>query len=201
MKDVEFNLWRRYHEGDQSVIEELMKYHMKLARFWVNTVAGIAPWADREDLTQEALLGLGKAILKFDLDRGTEFSTYARHYIREALYDYLQDSRDLTRSQYENFKKVEKAQEILRQRLGHKPTVKEVAEEAGLTVRQVETAIDAIGLAFPEGLIDPDSDSPLGRGAVDSPDNCILVGELLSRLDIRQRKIITEYYYLGRTDP
>jgi RNA polymerase sigma factor (sigma-70 family) len=46
--------------------------------------------ADRDDLVQEGILGLLRAIQLFDPDRGSSFSTYACWWIRQRMLRYLQ---------------------------------------------------------------------------------------------------------------
>src|SRR5690349_4298943 len=70
------NLLRRYHDrGDAAAREELVEA-------WLPSVRRIARRFDGrgeplEDLVQVGVVGLIKAIDRFDLSRGVEFSTYA----------------------------------------------------------------------------------------------------------------------------
>ncbi len=49
-----------------------------------------------EDLLQEGAIGLMQAIEKFDHRRGSQFSTYAYHWIRQGLVRALKDSSEAT---------------------------------------------------------------------------------------------------------
>jgi len=200
MKDDELDLWRLYRMGDQEALEGLLLCYKRLVRFWAGNVMNVAPQADQDELMQEGLLGVLKAMQRFDPDKGIEFSTYASGFIRGALYDNLRRSRNLTRHLYENFRKINRAQEEILQSLGRKPAIAEIAQRAGLTEKQVENTLDAVGIAFPDGLIEGDEDSPKSVVKTESPETIILIGELLPELNERQRRIVTEYYYMGRTD-
>jgi len=171
-----------------------------LVRYWANYVADIAPQVDRDDLIQEGLIVLMKVIPKFDLSRGNEFSTYAEIWVCEAMLDYLQAKDKLTDYLYRRWSKINKAQDALMRKWGRKPTTAEVAQETGLTERQVERALDAMAIARPEELIADDSDLPMSSVTVESPETVILIRELMLKLNERERWILTEFYDLGRTD-
>jgi RNA polymerase sigma factor (sigma-70 family) len=200
MKEEEIDLWKQYGSGDQEALEKLLVYYMGLVRFWVSRVAPMAGWADREDLTQQGLIALVKAIGKFEPDRGYEFSTYARHWIRSALLDYLQAERSVTDYQYQNYRRVDQAQETLTRKLGRKPTMAEIAQRAELTERQVERALDALAIAMPESLAVDGAGLSVNIATIESPETLILIRELLLELDERERWIISESYDLGCTD-
>lgn len=201
MRDDERKLWERYRPDDQQATEDLLIYYTGLVRYWANQIASIAPWADRDDLIQEGLIVLVKVIGKFDLSRGTEFTAYARPWLREALLDHLQDARNMTDYLYRQCRSVNNAQEILMRKLERKPTVAEIAEEIGLTEQQVEKALNAIAISRAEELTADDGDLPTSSVTVESPEITVLINELLLKLNDRERRILIEYYDLGRTDP
>jgi RNA polymerase primary sigma factor len=51
----------------------------------------------RADLLQEAAIGLIRAIERFDVERGTQFSTYAMYWIRHAVLHAMDEGRDVVR--------------------------------------------------------------------------------------------------------
>lgn len=71
--------------GDRAV-ERLTLANLRLVMSTVNGfVAGRAVKLDREDLIQEGVFGLRRAIEKFDLSRGTALTTYAVPWIQQAI--------------------------------------------------------------------------------------------------------------------
>lgn len=74
-------LIRRAQAGDVEAREEMILRNMPL----VKTVASRMATRDVEDAIQEGTIGLIRAIDRFDLARGTEFSTYAMPKIRQAI--------------------------------------------------------------------------------------------------------------------
>ncbi|MEB3329721.1 MAG: sigma-70 family RNA polymerase sigma factor [Candidatus Sericytochromatia bacterium] len=99
------------------------------------------PGVDREDLFQEAMLGLLKAIDGFDASRGLRLSTYAVPLIRQAI-----DRRGgslgrvvrLPSHVREELGRLRKAEASLRQVQGGDPDAGAVAAALGLTVAQVQ---------------------------------------------------------------
>lgn len=227
-KEREIDLWRRYQRGDERAREELILYYLPLVRSWVSRVSRNATWANREDLAQDGIEGLIRAIERFDPDRGLEFSTFARHHIRGAIFDSAELTRNLPRLQRKNFIRVMRAHDDLGTKLKRKPTIEEIAQEAALSLEQVQNAIDASGIAFPESS---NSISLVLRGSLEGferlqellksgklsrvagaevkaiqwtePQNfgeTLLAQELLSTLEPREQHILTEFYWADRSD-
>ena len=63
----------------------LISSNMRLVISVVANSRRRSPWLDRDDLIQEGVRGLTRAIEKFDLDRGTMLSTYATQWIRQSV--------------------------------------------------------------------------------------------------------------------
>lgn len=94
-REEQLELVRRYQAGDESARDELITRNAGL----VATIAGLRGGnADfQEDLRQEGVFGLMKAVERFDPSRGVTFSTYASYWIRQAIKAYLLDRSKLVR--------------------------------------------------------------------------------------------------------
>lgn len=96
-----------------------------------------------EDLVQEGILGLHRAVQKFDHTRGLKFSTYATLWIRQSITRAIADKARMIRvpvHMVERVSKVYKASQSLYRSLGREPTLGEVAAKTGFTVEAVESA-------------------------------------------------------------
>ena len=106
---------------------------------------------DKDDLYQVAMIGLINAKKNFNPKESTKFSTYAYYYILGEINNFISNSnpvkisKDLLRLN----KSLEKAKEVMMQRLKREPTTEELSifleipiekiEEAYLATRKVES--------------------------------------------------------------
>lgn len=200
MKDDELDLWKRYNEGDENVREELILYYLYLVKIQVARVSRRAPWANREDLMQEGVKGLITAISVYNPKKGSEFEAYARKFVRGAVFRNPEVIRDLTRYQYENYRKVRKVHDALMIELERKPTIEEIIERSGLTEDQVTNALNATNIAFAEELPDYEPESMVSKNSIELEDGKILIQELLPQLSEKAAMVLIEHYWNGRSD-
>jgi RNA polymerase sporulation-specific sigma factor len=71
--------------GDERSITAIVEQYTPLVHKIVNRYAWMSPQHSREDLVQEGLLGIVKAIETFDLERGTRFMTWVYPQVRGAV--------------------------------------------------------------------------------------------------------------------
>jgi RNA polymerase sigma-B factor len=131
-------LFLRHQQGDQSAREALVRQFMPLAR-------SLARRYDRssepfDDLLQVALLGLLKALDRFDPRREHPFQSFAVPTILGEMRRYFRDSGwsvHVPRGSQERALKVRDAQERVTNESGRAPTVKELAEYLELDTEEV----------------------------------------------------------------
>ena len=124
--------------------EELVRSNLRLvtsiAKKYQNR--GIA----MEDLIQEGTLGLIHAVDKYDHRKGFRFSTYATHWIRQALGRAVENQGRTIRlpsHAIESLGKIKRTREMLATKLNRQPTSAEIATEINLPVDKVDTLLEA----------------------------------------------------------
>lgn len=98
---------------------------------------------DSEDLYQVGVMGVIKAYDNYKIDKNTKFSTYAYTYIYGEIYAYINSLKGLklARENYSLYKKINKANDILSQRLMKEPSIYELSAFLELDYALVENII------------------------------------------------------------
>jgi RNA polymerase sigma-B factor len=99
-----------------------------------------------EDLVQVGTIGLIKAIDRFDLERGVEFSTYATPTIIGEIKRHFRDKGwaiRVPRRLQELRMQISSTTADLTQKLGRSPTVRELADAIGCSVEEIIEGIDS----------------------------------------------------------
>lgn len=132
----------------ETLRNELIVAHLNLVRYLAVKFANRGEALD--DLIQVGTVGLLKAIDRFDLDRGVEFTTYATPTIVGEIKRYFRDKGwavKVPRRLQELNLAVNRAIEKLTVKLGHSPTVAELASHLGATEEEILEAQE-LGAAY-----------------------------------------------------
>ena len=98
----------------------------------------------RNDVCQEVFCGLAIATKKFDPSKG-RYSTFAWQWIHKHMSEALQKygfTVTIPRDLYYSGKKVSKALNAFVQRYGHMPSYEELAEESGLSLKDISKGMN-----------------------------------------------------------
>lgn len=207
-KEVVYQRIRAAQAGDMAMQELLVADNLNLVRSVVKRFG--LHGEDWDDLFQTGCIGLVKAIRRFDLTRGLQFSSYAVPMIIGEIKQYFRENQKIhiSRSVQEMSVKVLKMQEVLYHQLRREPTVGEIADGLGITSIQVA---EAMGATRSVGSLDEMSDRGDHKSAMTwldkvparaiRPDDSdrLLVADELGRLSERQQTILRMRFWQDKT--
>jgi RNA polymerase primary sigma factor len=160
----EIELAKRIEQGDLAAKERMINSNLRLVVSQARRYQGHG--LPMEDLVQEGMLGLIRAVEKFDWRRGFKFSTYGTLWIRQALQRGLQNHGRTIRLPVhvaQRQTKVRKIESELSTKLSREPTDEEIAEAAKLPVDEViELRELTRGLASLDQPIGEEGETALG---------------------------------------
>ncbi len=152
-------LLKKVKTGDLDARNKLIERNIRLVKSVARSFPGNTI-VSKNDLIQEGVLGLCKAIDKFDIKKGCMFSTYATWWIRQAMQRALADSSKTIKLPVylqEEVLRIKKVQKQLEQDFGRMPSIKEIAEALRFDCSSYD---DIVNHEFFENLISAvDSDN------------------------------------------
>jgi RNA polymerase sigma factor for flagellar operon FliA len=163
---------------------------------------------DLSDLVQDGVIGLIDAAHRFDDSRGIKFETFAERRIRGAMIDALRKDawpRGVRRVRRE----LEAAREKLRLKLGHEPSLADLAEaigsdekRLGKTIVRINTIESTSPFSSAENVDEAQLPAVLVPAEPERPDLQYERDEVKNRvrnaiatLPVREQKVIALYYY------
>ena len=161
-----------------------------------------------DDLLQIGSLGLIKAVLGFNADYGSRFSTYAVPLILGELKRYMRDDGmiKVSRSVKETYIKIKNERERLCRELGREPGVKDIAASLNISEDDVLTALESARspISLEQPLSDnPDSDTILehipGKETGVEIIDLMMLKQYLGELEGNERKVILLRYFKNMT--
>jgi RNA polymerase primary sigma factor len=209
----EVELSKRIERGDQEAKTRMIESNIRLVVSNAKRYRGLGlPFLD---LIQEGMLGLIRAVEKFDHRRGYKFSTYATWWIRQAMQRGVQQHSRTIRIPVhigQELTKVRAEERKLAASLGRDPTLEELAERTGIELERLdelrfvervpvslETPVgDDGGTALGE-LVPKEGPTPLEEVAVAFEERSI--EQALRRLEPNERKVVELRFGLGGREP
>ena len=136
-------LWQRLlHKSKQilSIQNTIINGNLRLVASVVSKEYGESVVLSARDLLQEGVIGMTKAIGKFDDSYGTQFSTYAVPWIRQTIRRAIENKTDQIRIPIyilEERRKLQKIKTKLQQKTNKSITINEIVEEMDVNPSQV----------------------------------------------------------------
>jgi RNA polymerase primary sigma factor len=140
----EIALAKRIERGDAAAKEHMINANLRLVVSIAKRYQGHG--VHLGDLIQEGVIGLNRAVEKFDWRRGFKFSTYATWWIRQACQRAISNQSTTIRVPthvHERRVKLARARQRL-EAAGSTPTSEELANATGLELKHVEEALGAV---------------------------------------------------------
>jgi RNA polymerase sigma-B factor len=194
---------------DRVLRDQLVEAHLPLARYLARRFVHRGEPLD--DLVQVALIGLLKAVERFDPWRGLRFSTFATPTILGELKRHFRDKGwavRVPRRVQELHVRLGRLVGGLNQELGRSPTTAEIAERADATEEEVLEAMEAGALYRLASLDAPAADDDGADRSerigdedpdFDSLDHRLELASLLEVLPSRERSIVYLRFFEGLT--
>jgi RNA polymerase primary sigma factor len=163
-KEQEVELSKRVERGDMEAKDRMINSNLRLVISVGRRYQGQG--LSLGDLIQEGMLGLIRAVEKFDWRRGFKFSTYATLWIQQSMQRGLQNSGRTIRIPVhvgQRERKVKKAEQELSKQLSRDPTDEEIATATELPEEQVREVRElARNLASLDQPVGEDGGTSLG---------------------------------------
>lgn len=197
-------LIRLAQAGDKEASELLVTENSGL--IWSVAKRFLGRGTEADDLYQLGCLGFLKAVNGFDLEYGTQFSTYAVPKIAGEIRRFLRDDGavKVSRSIKEQAATIKSARNHLTSALGREPTIQEISQQTGFTPEEIalaETATAATesiqretgedGFSLENVLTDTESEDKLVEK--------ISLRQAIGKLPEREAMVIQLRYFHGLT--
>lgn len=192
---------------DKDAREQLIEQYTPLARYLATRFRGRAEAL--EDLIQVAMVGLIKAVDRFDPARDVRFPTYASATILGEIKRHFRDrtwALRVPRRLQELGLEISRAVAQLHQEKGASPSVREIADRVGATDEEVLEAMDAMTAYSADSLDAPGIDTEASGSQLSVEDERFETLEAwesvvpaIKELPYREKRILYMRFFRGRT--
>jgi RNA polymerase primary sigma factor len=211
--EEEVVLTRAIQKGDKLARQRLIESNMRLV---INIAKSYRSRAvPLEDLIQEGAIGLMQAAERFDPDKGFRFSTYATHWVRQAIgraIDNKSKAIRLPAHVSQSVRRIERERVRLMAELGTEPSTEQIAAALGIPVKKMllmlQSAQELLSLDLPVGEAGSNTLGGLlpDRGGEDAESIVIgqevltELGRILRELSEREQRVMRLRFRLDESE-
>ncbi|MFN3728860.1 MAG: RNA polymerase sigma factor RpoD/SigA [Fimbriimonadaceae bacterium] len=211
--DEERVLTRRCADGDEDAKNRLIESNMRLVINIAKTYR--CRTVPLEDLIQEGAIGLMQAVERFDPDKGFRFSTYATHWIRQAIGRAIDNKAKAIRLPShisQSLRKLQRERDRILNSTGSEPTLDQLATAMNVSPAKVLMLIQASHeLLSLDMTVGENGSSTLGGLLRDTsgvdPDEAIhdreilrALSEIITELSEREQKVMRLRFKIDGAD-
>lgn len=189
-------LWRQCKKGSKEARDKLVELNLAL----VGAVARGYAYDSEEyrEIFHGGIVGLIKAIDGFQPHKGVKFASYAFPFIRGEILRQKEGIRGVKRDRSAEVlsSKLKKFSQEFEEVHQKSPTVEQAAQALNVTPEQIILAQEGIR-EVPQA--DENAEEGAEDGSYTSVENRIFLSQILQELDPRERSILQERYFAGKT--
>ena len=206
--------WERYKEtSDIGARDFLIEHYLPFVRNIASSIIRkLKAGVEIDDLVNDGVFGLIRAIEYFDPFRGIKFETYATPVVRGAIFNGVRALDWVPERTREKTRALQKAMDNFASNHGRTPVDSELAQELKLTTEEVYNIIVDLGcmyllsleqpmsssdedLAVIDTIVDNDSGNPVEE--LEFAEQRTALFESIDKLSDRDREIVHYHYFEG----
>lgn len=205
-------VWKLFKEKqDPEARDRLICHYLPLVKYVVGKLAITLPSHVKiDDMYSTGIMGLMKAVERYDTEKKNKFETYAILLIRGAIIDEMRSLDWVPRSVHQRANQIADAKLELQQKLGREPLDTEVAKKLGVSIEQYEKLLERVRpavmipletdqsedpdrLSMAERI--PDKNATTSFEDVDRKEFRKLLEKAVLELPEQERTVLVLYYY------
>ncbi len=205
-------VWRDYKAtGASELRDQLITHYLFVVKQVVSRLAATLPkHVCADDLYATGVIGLIKAVERFDLEKKNKFETYALFVVRGAILDEMRALDWVPRSVHQKAQRIADAQSSLRQQLGRDPSDEETAKDLNLDLGEFQALLSRVhpvtlipldaapegeeeGSSFAERLADVKAKTSFE--IIDRKEFAEMLRAAIGALPKQESRVLVLYYY------
>ena len=202
-------LVREYKKnGSIELRNQLVMHYSYIIKWIVSKMSSTYyKYGSSEEMLHQGVIAMIDSLHRFDPDKGVKFSTFAYIKVRGSIIDYVRKQDRLPRRVRQTNIRLNSIEEELTSKLGRIPTRMEMAEAAGMTLKEYDQCVLEISgdnISSYEALMESPSHmhpSTLYKNEFDPEENIDkqelreALAQAIDCLNEQERTVLSLYYY------